>query len=233
MDIVIVSYFHNAEGYVQRYFNQMAALQQCLELRGDTLRLILGYGDCTDNTEKMIREETNEDFMATLVNVSHGGKVFGSVVDRQRFKQLAEIGNKLWAKIPKLADVVGLIESDLTWKPEAILKLIDGVVSLEDSLSSPILLAPMVKLSDGRFYDTWAFRRDGRNFRNTPPFHPHLRQSADYVDMTSVGSCIFMRGEIARQLTWPERDVVVGLCAKATDLGVKVMLDTKTEVIHR
>lgn len=232
MNVVIVSYFHNAESYVQRYFDQMAALQQLLEVRGDTLRLILGYGDCTDNTERMIRDDVNESFMATLVDVSHNGKVFGSVVDAQRFKQLAKIGNALWQRVPKLADIVGLVESDLTWKPESLLKLIDGAVSLEDSLGSPTLLAPMVKLSDGRFYDTWAFRRNGRNFRNASPYHPDLRSPVDYLQMDSVGSCFFGKAEVLRELTWPEKDVVVGFCRQAKEKGVEILLDTQTEVTH-
>lgn len=235
MNIAIVSYFHNSKNYLYRYLSQVDALSELLEDRGDKLTLVLGYGDDTDGTRQLLHEEAHGPYGVELVDVTHGGKVYGSVVDKVRFKQLAGIVNKLWDNIPEETDIVGYIESDLTWKPEALLRLIEGVTSLSDALQAPTLLSPLIMTAEGEkstFYDTWAFRHNGRSFRARWPYHTQMRSAPEYLEMDSVGSCFFTQAELARKLDWPEEDVIVGLCRKARELGANVLLDTRTEVYH-
>jgi hypothetical protein len=88
----------------------------------------------------------------------------------------------------------------------------------------------MVMHLDGRFYDTYAFVRNGVNFTNEPPFYADLNGSI--LQMDSVGSCIAMNGALAKHLIWPEEDVVVGLCAHIYALGASVWLDSSLSIKH-
>lgn len=210
----------------------MDDFKKLLENQGDELQLILGYGDSNDGTGEALFDECANRFAATLKDVSHGGHNYGSIVHPQRFKQLAFVGNTLWGLIPKDADVVALVESDLIWQGDTLLNLRNHL-----NLSNlPVILAPMVYHTDMRFYDTWAFRLYGVHFTNHKPYHPALItpeiSSRRYYEMDSVGSLMFMQGKLARQLHWPERDVVVGLCRIAKGLGAKIILDSFAEVYH-
>lgn len=232
MEIVIVSAFRNAAYYIERYVEQMVDLERILHRDGHQLHLVLGHGDSVDGTETILHDELTCRLSVTLLDVSHGGHHYGSVVHTQRFKQLAFVGNHLWSAIPATADVVGMVESDLIWKAEDLYNL-----SLHLNLSNlPVIIAPMVMHTDGRFYDTWAYRLHGVHFRNEQPFHPALTPSAvssrRYYEMDSVGSVFFTKAELARKLTWPEKDVVVGLCRQAKELGARIILDSFTEVYH-
>lgn len=92
MNVVICSAFRNSESYIDRYFEQMYELERLLFLRGDCLSLVLGYGDCSDDTATLLFEHTSGGIGARLIDVSHGGPTFVSIVHEQRFKQLAYIG---------------------------------------------------------------------------------------------------------------------------------------------
>lgn len=211
----------------------MADLKKELENRNDTLSLVLGYGDSSDGTDIQLTAEYVPGFDVELVDVAHGGPHFGSIVHPQRFKQLAYVGNKLWKEIPKDADVVALIESDLIWRAQTFIDLLELFVALEGiHEQTPILLSPMVMHLDERFYDTWAFRYNGVNFRNEKPYHKILLERWSYLEMSSVGSFILMDSEIAKQLCFPEEDVVVGFCKQARLLGARIFLDKLTKVYH-
>lgn len=232
MKIVIASAFRNSAKYLEQYFDRMAELQTLLNLNGHDLTLVLGYGDSQDGTGALLYEECTNRFHSHLVECSHGGYDYGSVVHPERFRQLAYVGNKLWQNLPTNADIVSLIESDLRWQPEAFLRLVEGLRSLETALVSDILLAPLIHHENGRFYDTWAFRRNGQNFKNNYPFHRDMVEPPDYLEMDSVGSVLVMRGELAHKLYWPQKDVIVGVCRLAKEHGARIFADTRVRFYH-
>lgn len=199
------------------------------------MQLTLGYGDSTDGTPAALHDECVSRFDANLVDVSHGGVYFGSIVHPVRFKQLAGIANKLYAVIPKGADYVLHVESDLIWQAEVLMSLLNGVEALRsiDSISSAhTLLAPMIIDAEGRFYDTWAFRLYGTRFFHQKPYHSALEEGTRYYDMDSVGSCFIMNADLASKVFWPDRDVVVGMCNQVNLMHGRIYLDSKLEVYH-
>lgn len=241
MNVSVVSHFRNAVGYLERYFEQMDSLKAALGEQGYELTLVLGYGDSTDGTGIQLYDECVHRFDARLIDVSHGGPYLGSIVHPERFRQLAYVGNKLWKNIPDNADIVGLVESDLIWKAQSFIDLLEflqGLGSVNEEI--PHLVAPMVMHQrsvgephlDDRFYDRWAFRYNGVQFKNEPPYHKALESSGTYVEMNSVGSFVLMDGKIAKQLCFPEEDVIVGFCRQARLLGARILLDKLTKVYH-
>lgn len=235
MKIVVTSAFRNATRYLERYFEQMGELKSALAERDDRLSLVLGYGDSSDGTGGSLYDECHHRFDTKLIEVNHGGPHFGSIVHEQRFKQLAKVWNRIWREIPEDADYVAFIESDLIWRAQKFIDLfefIQGLRSIRSDTNAPTLVAPLVLHLDERFYDTWAFRYNGVQFKNDPPYHKGLEGLGSYTEMNSVGSFILMDGNIARKLSFPEEDVIVGLCRQARLLGARIFLDKLTKVYH-
>lgn len=225
MNVTIVSAFRNSASYIPDYFQRVNALEP-------KPHLVLGYGDNADSTQELLQVYLLDYFSYSLVDVSHGGQHYGSIVHPERFRQLAGVWNTLWKKIPADADIVAMVESDLVWEPQCLSNLIEGVRYLQKRFSSGILLAPRINLPDGRFYDTWGFAANGRNFINRPPHHRELVNPPHYLEMDSVGSFVVMDGETARKLRWPKEDVVVGLCRMAKKKGARIFMDTQERVVH-
>lgn len=226
MNVILCSAFRNSENYLDRYFEQVSTLERLLFLRGDSLSLVLGYGDCTDDTAALLFEHTSGGIGARLIDVSHGGKEYGSVVDARRFKQAAGVCNKIWAHIPSDADVVIWCESDLTVCASTLIALIDR-------LKDYPAVAPMVmETSTGGFYDVYAHRKDGVHFQKYEPYFDGW-PTTEMTKLTSAGSLLVMNAELARHLIWPEEDVIVGLCRGIYSLGASVWLDPNLKAVHK
>lgn len=225
MNVCIISSFRDAADRIDYYCNQMDALQGLLARRGDTLTLVLGYGDSKDDTDAMLFEACLQRYDAYLIDVTHGGASFGSIEHPQRFKQLAFVGNKLLANVPPTADVVGIVESDLVWDGITMINLID------DLIYRPAI-APMVMDGPRSFYDVFAFRRNGVRFTKTPPHHADLPTHDGLLQLDSAGSVLFMRGDLARQVRCTEEEVIVGLCRDIYAHGGSVWLDPRLTVRH-
>lgn len=224
-NVTILSCFRNAAGaQIARYFAQIDSLVCLLSKRGDTLQLVLGYGDSDDGTEADLYEEASHRMIETvLLGVDHGGPHFGSIEHPERFRQLAYVGNQLLSCVLRSADVVGIVESDLIWEAQVLIDLMAHLQFCE-------AIAPMVMDGPNSFYDVYAYRKDGVRFTKTPPFHRGVNGSVVKVD--SAGSVLFMRGDLARLVRFPEEDVIVGLCRRIYELGGAIFLDPSLSVFH-
>gem|GEM_PF-2538373 len=236
-----MSTFRNSASYVSRYFAQIDLLQQALIEHGHQLQLILGEGDSTDNTRDKIQHYLDiKRYNHLFVDVTHYGPSHGSIVHAQRFEQLAGVWNQLWVKIPETADVVATIEADLIWD-------VDTALTLIKNLEQCPCVAPMIfcpKVSPTFFYDTWAFRKNGVHFSPEIPYYvddvlptPDLVDTGDdgsaaLIQIDSGGSFLVIRGSLARQVTLPVKDVVVGLCREMYERGGSVWLNTEVSVVH-
>lgn len=225
MNVVMCSCFRNSVSYIPRYFDQTEALAMALYQRGDLLSLVLGYGDSTDGTDAMLFEAATLSIGARLIDCSHGGPAYTSVVDADRFKQLSYIGNLIFANVPVDAGAVIWCEADLVWEPGVIVKLINH-------LSWHAAAAPMVmEKSSGGFYDVFSHRLNGVNFQKYPPYFPGWPTSK-MTKLTSAGSVLAMRGNIARKIVVPQEDVIVGVCRQIYENGGEVWLDPTLNVFH-
>lgn len=225
MNVTIISCFRNATGYIQDYFDQMGALAKLLSARGDKLKLTLGYGDSTDGTGEMLYEEATFCMDALLVDVSHGGHVFGSIEHPQRFKQLAGVGNRLLEHVDETAHVVGIVESDLIWDAETMVRLIDQIEGVRY-----VAVAPMVMDGPESFYDVFAFRKNGVRFTKTPPYCDWLDK--DMMQLDSAGSVLFVHADLARKARFSDGESIVGFCKQIIWHGGSIWLDPQATVKH-
>lgn len=227
MNIAILSCFRDAEGYIERYCEQMDRLRTALDRRGEPLMLVLGYGDSSDDTDALLCERCWQRFDTWLVDVAHGGPKFGSIEHPVRFRQLASIGNKLLEHVPASADVVGIVESDLIWQTETMLGLIDDLANMPRAA-----VAPMVMDGAHSFYDVFAFRRNGVRFTKQPPYHVDLKGDGEPLQLDSAGSVLVMDAGLARKARFDDGEAIVGFCRDIYRHGGSVWLDTTQAVQH-
>ena len=217
LNVTIVTPMRNCQASVSPYFNRIN------QLIDHDYTILIGHGDSVDRTDRIIARCAVKRPFVRMVDCSHGGRSWGSVVNPERFQQLAYVMNTLWRQISSNADAVIVLDGDLIWEPETIIALINY-------LDRYPAISPMVMHgAHNTFYDTWAFRRGGVQFRQRYPYHPDIGSGCIRLD--SSGGCIAMRGRLARALEW-QADVVIGIGHQIYELGESLWLDPALSVIH-
>lgn len=226
--ICLCSAFRNSCGYLSRYFYQCHQLDALLHEKGHRLRFVWGEGDSTDATLKTLQSATYR-FRASIVDCTHGGADYPSIVLEERWKQLAHVGRCIFAAIPTDADAVVYVESDLAWEAQTLVTLIDRLTDYP--AISPMIMLERKGWPSDSFYDTFVFRRAGRHFEHRPPYHWCYQPDVPFrVD--SAGSCMAMRGEIARGLQFDEQTIFLDLCRQIYANGGSVWVDPECSVTH-
>lgn len=224
MHIVIASIFRDSESYIPRYFNQVQQLIALNTLHGDTTRLVIAEGDSADDTYAALSKKSAR-LDVELLKIDHGGPRFGSIDNATRWHNISKVCNGVLERIRDDDDVVVYVESDLLWFPESIRALISD--TLHYDAVSPIC----IHLATGQFYDTWGFRKDGICFAPQAPYHPNIRDNYSVLD--SAGSCIVMRGEVARACRFnPPELGIVGFGQDIHKHGFSLHLNKNHRVLH-
>lgn len=240
MRVALASMFRNSANYLGRYFQQVNALAMVVEMKGHSLRLILAEGDSTDATwEGLTQWERELGIPVELFKREHGGRLFGSVNDTVRWQQISYVCNAILERVTESDEALIYVESDLIWAPETMLAMLDTVSGSEIDIPA---VAPMCFHAAGFFYDVWGYRRGGVNFMPHPPYHPDLTDTPpNFVpkldsivfELDSAGSCLVMRGEVARQCRFnPPEEGIVGWCKDMAAHGYRLWLDPTRKVTH-
>lgn len=206
--------------YMQRVSNARAERQQ-------QIRVIAVEGDSRDNTREVLqREAAKRSIRLQLETCSHGGPYFGSIESPARFRAMSKVGNAIFDAVRETDDVLFYVESDLLWDPQVFCLLTDQAGERSDGFD---VFGPMV-MAGPNFYDIWAYRGlDGRRFSPTPPYFPSAH---DVFEVGSIGSCLAMRGEVARACRIRDDNCLVGWCADARAKGYRIAADRRVEVRH-
>jgi len=162
-----------------------------------------------------------------LVKQDLGTPRYGSTEDPARMAALSKVLNEAFDNLEEDVDMVMHVESDLIWSPETVIDLIDLVGSGRD------IVAPLVFAGE-HFYDVWGFRgMDGSRFAPFPPYHASvLANQGKMTEVSSVGSCLVMRGDIARQVRIENGGALVGWCENARSKGHKIWVEPRLAVRH-
>ena len=228
MNITLASAFRDSVPYLQRYLSQCSDLDTLLYHAGHKLSFVWGEGDSADSTLAMLTAAKWR-FKADVVDCTHGGGEWGSVVRAERFRQLAHVGRVIWGALPESADVVVYCESDLVWEPATMLGLIERVG--EYPAISPMVFLDRAGWSKKAWYDTWGgVGMDGQHFEHRPPYNAGYNPDRPF-QVRSMGSCMAFRSDIARKLKIDER-VFQGMCAQIYEMGESVWIDPALTVTH-
>jgi hypothetical protein len=216
--------FQNSTKYIDRFVAQFYSLvAYCPE---HTFEPVLIEGDSTD--QEATWNKLNLAFPSKVSKRTHGGRVYGSVDDLQRWRQVSYAMDGVLERIRPEHDALLYVESDLVWEPRALARMLEW-------LSSVRAIVPMIMMGN-QFYDTWSFRKGGTHFTNQAPYHACLRSPSPtngLVPIDSGGACWAVRGEIARNCRYrPPELSIVGFWQEARKLGHQLWLDPRLAVFH-
>ena len=237
--IAIASIFRNSVPYLDRYVKQVADLSGHLCGLGFDIHLIAAEGDSTDDTYEQLKrklgylygrvQHVSTGSQLSIIKAEHGGKAYGSVDNPFRWKNISYVCNKVLESVEEDDDFLLYVESDLIWDAETMQYLL-GHLHQQQHIDA---VAPLsIHQPTKRFYDTWGHRKDGQCFQQDRPYHPGIR-GISLTPIDSAGSCIAMRGEVAREcrFTPPELDIV-GFGNDIRARGYKLYLDPGLRVLH-
>jgi hypothetical protein len=245
VNFVVVSAFRSSSQYqVRRWASQCAALRAYLRDRHyGVLRLSAIEGDSNDNgatVAYLTAECAHHNLDLTITTFNHGRPRYGSVEHADRMSSLSKVNTAMLDSIKDTDGVVVYVESDLMWDSTTMGQLVDLLVCQ----STYRVIAPMIFAGD-LFYDVYAFRgMDGQRFSPFPPYHSSLakRDSARYftsdpcddqlLEVSGVGSCLVMHGEVARTVRIINGGALVEWCARAREAGHRVAVAPDLSVRH-
>lgn len=236
MNIVVVSFFRNMQGRIKRYFDQVRALQLHAR-KADTdntknnIRVIAIEGDSTDKTVHELQQFKKSFYNVLnieIVHYNHGKRIFSSTEDSDRLSALTEVMKVGMSQIDSSIDnIVLYVESDLVWNPHQVGTLIDFAYRRENNFD---IFAPMVYAGDN-FYDIFAFRKlNGERF--TPFEHKIISKDEELIEVSSVGSCLTFRAELAELVNPIGEEGLVSWCRGAREIGYKIAVATGFRVDH-
>lgn len=231
MRFVVASAFRNAAGQqITRWMDQVINLRSELRQKHFCyLRAVAVEGDSRDATRAQLQalaDKMKPQFELEIVTCNHGGPVYGSIESLQRMEALSKVGNAIFDSVRDNDDILVYVESDLIWDGTTISALVDHVVTGEVDIVAPLIFA------GDNFYDVYAYRGlDGSRFSPFPPYHASLTQSG-LTEVSSVGSCLVMRGEIARKIRIVNNGALVGWCEQAREQGYKIWVDPSLSIRH-
>lgn len=230
MIITLCSIFRDSEQTLPRYLKQVENLAKSIMDDQNALFCVWGEGDSTDNTRQLLENvDTFNNYRYDLIDVSHGGVEYGSVVDQTRFLQCAYAGNLVWSKVHPKSEITIWIDSDIIWDVETIKTLIN--LSKDSYAVCPLIILDRVNWEYNSFYNVFDFRINGEHFTHRQPYHKKLLDN-DFVKVDSAGSCLVMRSHIARQVHFTAKEVIVGMCKQLNELSYSIYLDTTLKVYH-
>jgi GT2 family glycosyltransferase len=225
MQIAIGSIFRNAEYYIYRYMQQIWRLRE-LEPR-HMFRIVLCEGDSTDGTFELL------DALAfdAVTKRAHGGPLFGSVDNKERWTNISWTWEGVLERLLPADDVFILVDSDLIWEPETMLRLVGHLQKPDVDMVAPMCFR------QGYHYDTWGLRgTDGSGYGAWPPYHRELSEPPrpnGLYRIRSAGACMVMHGKVARTCHFTPADMAnVGFCWNMAENGYQLWLDPTLRVHH-
>lgn len=228
MKVALGSCFRNSAGFpITRYVRQVARLAGALQAEGHALHMILVWGDSQDGTRDELFNAALAlgDVTFDIVERSHGGPVWGSTEEPDRMRALSWVWNGFLDQVAPDHEAALYVESDLLWEAGTMTRLLAQLGPGVD------VVAPLVYAGQA-FYDIYAFRGvEGERFGPFHPYHGTVRFDG-LTEVSSVGSCLAMRGEVARACRIRNGDAVIGFCADVRERGWRVFADARERIEH-
>jgi len=234
--LIVVTPFRNAVRNLERYFDQLVQLRECVKPYDLGLYLIALEGDSVDGTRDKLHQYMDKlNIEGCIDNVSHGGLAWKSVEDQARLEAMSMIMNIGMQDVRNIAlpnDVVMWIMSDLKYDPQEIIRLIGHSLSFLDE----IVFTPMAMIDamPDMFYDTWAYRINGKRFNNNVPYHSDIRYDEPFTGVDSAGTCLVFSASIllSNPSIKSDKEEAVSFCNSARDAGIQILLDRSVKVYH-
>lgn len=190
----------------------------------DRLRIAVCEGDSVDGTWAQLQAWAAVDRRASLTQCHTGQPRYGSVVDANRFRNLARVFNAALEIVDlSWSDYVLFVPFDVDYGPQLLKRLAAHNV---DMVSPLTWMGPI-------FYDTWALTRGGRQWHNFSRQWADENLGQDLIEMDTVGGTVLMRADILRAgCRYTPEEVDRGLSKQARAHGFRLWVDPATSVYH-
>jgi hypothetical protein len=184
------------------------------------LRWIWVVGDSNDNTFALLNAIAGKHKAKSITVLNHVTN------GRDRYERLSLSVNMALAEIQATDDLVMIHESDIESPRNVIQKLIE-------TGKMPVAGWPTLTFPDGTklFYDIWAFRANGKMFKNWPPYHNVYDPDALF-EVDSFGTVWLFPAEEARNGLRCYRECTLELCQKLKERGHRMWVDPTVEVVQ-
>ena len=244
MKVVVGSAFRNSGRATQQADGSTQASRAVERVRKlghaigrQNVRMVAAEGDSTDDTIDQLRAAADRyDVDLTIVDVSHGGPMYGSTEQPERMRLLSGVGNGIMRSVRDDDQLLLYVESDLIWTPSVVRDLADIVLpSMLDGDEAKVhgmrIGAPII-MAGPHFYDVWGFRGlDGQRWGPCAPYHRE-RNPVGLTEVSSAGSCLLMPARAAMDAPPMTDGALVEWCTGARSIGYHIMVHPFATVRH-
>ena len=216
--VVMISFWRNDS---DRFIDKRA--MHLLKKTYPNLRWIWSVGDCTDDTEAVLREYA-EGHDVEFVDSTTG--IEGAAMP-ERLRRLSRTASITFEYIREDDDYVMVHESDLESPSDVIERLLSHG-------NMPIAAWPMFKIEGGKevFYDIWAFHRYHSLFLGQRPYHiAWLDRDGDVFEVDGFGSVWMAEARDIRGMKI-ETEAVREICRNLKSRGRRLWTDCSLTVIQ-
>ena len=222
--LAITSIVRNEErnGYLKKFLNCCHNLEK---IHKDIIYIFI-EGDSSDNTFGVLKNWLTPKKNYILKKVDRKHRPFAKDRNPRRTIYFAELRNMLIdlaLSIPEVSEIL-MIDANYGWKGD----LISSLRETDTDIAAPLVVNH--KHHDGKylFYDTWAFRKDGRQFSQ---FYPYVKGlDSESFNLDSVGGGYLIKRRVLEQGVRykGEKDCEhVGFCTMAKDMGFNIKINPK------
>lgn len=193
------------------------------------LRWVWVVGDSEDETYAQLLTIVNEVRPLRRVDlIRHDTGIVGNDMPN-RLRRMSETANQWLAQVQADDDYLLIHESDII----SPVNLVERFLRHVDAGRCPVAGWPILPVTDTQavFYDIWAYRKDGRRFTNTPPFHECYNPNTPF-EVDSVGTCWLLHAEDIRRGARFTNGAVVELCEQLRGYGRRFWVDPKLVVVQ-
>jgi hypothetical protein len=225
--IAIASIIRNEEhnGHLEGFFDCCQKLEKYYK---DIVYIFI-EGDSSDNTYEVLKNWLTSKKSYILKKVDRKHSPFAKDRNNKRTIYFAELRNMLIdyaLSIPEVSEIL-MIDANYGWKGDLISSLRDT----NADIAAPLVV--MNKSRDGKplFYDTWAFRKDGRQFSH---YHPYVKGiGSEPFDLDSVGGGYLIKRKVLEKGSRYDGDrdcEHVGFCKMVKDKGFTIKVNPKANI---
>lgn len=222
-NVTIVTPWRQRASEITAYQDRLAAL----DYDPAHLRYAMLENDSTDGTDIELREWAALDPRIQFAKRDTGAPLFGSVIDPVRFHTMGTVFNWALSMVDlDWSDYVFFLPCDIRYPPRILKRLL--------AHRKPII-APFVFLSepDERFYDVWAFSRNGKNFGHFRRRDVEQIFGVHPIELDTIGGVTLIDCAVLRAgCRYSTENVDRGLCEAARAAGFTVWADPSLHVFH-
>jgi glycosyltransferase involved in cell wall biosynthesis len=220
VNVTICSPFRDSAAGIAEYIERASSLKR----DNIALRFICVEGDSTDGTLQQLQAWACQCPHVTLVKCDTGKPKHGSYVDAERFQVLAQVFNAALDAVDlEWSDYVLFLPSDIHYQPDLLSRLLAHNVDM---------VAPMV-WQDNLYYDTWASRKDGRNWINFTRQWAAANLGNELIEMETIGGTVLIGANVLKSgCRYTPDEVDQGLSKMAREKGVRLWIDPTAHVGH-